>query len=247
MKDYDNLYNLLSIENNKDKKYYVFIRLYDCVYKNKLSPGAILDKGIKLVSTEIESLNLKYNHASINYNLNDMFYGLTAAGGDFSLKFETCGSKEKTGNVFIDSCDKTTSKFSIFYSEISYSDFKKLCNILNASKDTVKYDCFLNIRVSTHLIIEKIKNMFFKKSNETLKSTFSKYQVCSTFCAFVLKQLSKFEKYISDEKVYDPDSLVNKLHLTHLCSGTWNEYNDKIKDVISKNKQMKEYFTRSIK
>ena len=29
MKDYDNLYNLLSIENNKDKKYYVFIRLYD--------------------------------------------------------------------------------------------------------------------------------------------------------------------------------------------------------------------------
>ena len=89
MKDYDNLYNLLSIENNKDKKYYVFIRLYDCVYKNKLSPGAILDKGIKLVSTEIESLNLKYNHASINYNLNDMFYGLTAAGGDFSLKFET--------------------------------------------------------------------------------------------------------------------------------------------------------------
>lgn len=36
MKDYDNLYNLLSIENNKDKKYYVFIRLYDCVYKNKL-------------------------------------------------------------------------------------------------------------------------------------------------------------------------------------------------------------------
>lgn len=247
MEKYDNLYNLLSTENNKDKKYYVFIRLYDCVYKNKFSPGAILDHGIKLVSTEIKGLNLKYNHASINYNLNDMFYGLTAVGGDFSLKFETCGSEGKTGNVFIDSCDKTKSKFSIFYSEISYSDFKKLGKILSISKDTVKYNCFLNLRVGAHLIVEKIKNMFFNKSNEDLKSTLSKYQICSTFCAFVLKQLNKFEKYISDEKVYDPDSLVNKLHLTHLCSGTWDEYNDKVNISISKNEQMKEYFTQSIK
>ena len=221
-----------------------------------------LEKELEIIKTKNDLANLKALYLGKNGIVTNLSlkmkdipneekreYGkfLNEIKDEVSLKFETCGSKEKTGNVFIDSCDKTTSKFSIFYSEISYSDFKKLCNILNSSKDTVKYDCLLSMRVGTHLIIEKIKNMFFKKSNETLKSTFSKYQVCSTFCAFVLKQLSKFEKYISDEKVYDPDSLVNKLHLTHLCSGTWNEYNDKINDVISKNKQMKEYFTQSIK
>lgn len=246
---YENCYSILSTESaNTDKKYFAFIRLYDCVYKNPLCAPAILDHGIKFVSDDVKSTHMKFNHASINTNLTDMFYGLTATGGDCSLKFETCESEGKTGNDFMDACNPKKSKFGVFYAELSKKDYETLKSVLSLGKQECKYDILLNAKMAGYFLVQKVKKLFTKSSEAlNLKDASWKGQVCSTFCAFCLKQLSKFKDKISDEKIYDPDAIVNNLGLKLLCTGIWADYSTDIEKSISKHPEMKEYWSKKIK
>lgn len=237
--DYDNLFKPISID---ETKYYVFIRVYDCKY-SKFNVASVLDKGIKFVDEKNPITGICYNHASINATLDDRFLGMTQ--NDVSdLYIENINVKNPK-NSFIKKADPDKSLFSIFYCELDKSDYNRLKKLLNYDfkyKDMIKYSVIACGVIGVAKLSQMIHKSF-RQSSEAIenKPEVSKF-VCSTFCSYILSNLNKFKRTITDYKMYSPNDLVTKLNMTHLVTGKWNEYNNLIKQVVKDHPEFKNFY-----
>lgn len=243
--DYEILFTKLTKKevNSLSNKFYVFIRNY-----NTVSDGIgdnIFRKGIKVVDTANPLLNIIYTHSTINTVLNDNFIGLSP--NSFSnLYIEVIDPKNRSAHntKMIGHNNAEKSLFSVWYSEISKSDYILLQKLLNEHikhKDKITYN-YLNIgKIAVNKIVNRILNVVkSNKSSEALEITNEKL-VCSTFVAYILKFLNKFKNKIDDFTLYSPTDIVSKLDFKHLVSGKWVEYNDLISDIINKNPEFKPF------
>lgn len=245
-------------EPEADKEY-IFIRLINTKYK-KLCATDILGKGINLVDTPLKKTRMIYNHATISTMLTDNFYGFTLdKDKPYTLKFESILRPEK--NKLLNSGRPNESKFVVYAIKVNKSEYANIQKYLNDSlKDSkLTYDVFKLPFIGMNAFKNKVKSELidkvFSKSTEAEKieagnSITEDYEnafVCSTFVSYVIWKFTSIGKTMDKNNLkygsFTPDDLANRLPDVHyLFSGTWNEYNYKALNFISKHEGFNKYF-----
>ena len=245
--DDDNERALESI--NKNEKY-VFIRLYNSVYKN----GGFMTtfgKVIKNLTGTVNDAVGGYTHAAISYKLTDDFFGLTSKGkGEkFGLKRESVLTPK---DEFTKSVDINKSQWSVYALPVSLIEYEKVKKFLELEiKDKkLAYGSF-NLLLQA---IDRIgKNIILKKeiSSEDVPQDDmigrKEILVCSTFVAYTLCACTNykhiFKRYGLDYNYISPNDLASIPGAKFLCSGYHKDYNKLIKEFVNKNKEFNEYLT----
>lgn len=242
-------------DNESNNKRFIFIRLYDPVYKGKINPTNLLKRGQDI--TNVNKINA--SHAAINYNLKDKFWGLTGlkteAEHDFAI--ESCTNIQN--NSYMNGCDPNKSTCTVYYISCSDQEYTKCKNLIIkfARMNEISYDILHNFVMA----IDGIKRKFFSKkkiigqesveilSYESASAKVEKIPdkfVCSTLCAYILfTTISKVRNWFNNHSVnytrVTPSDLsaVRGMKKAFTCS--WNEYNTKVKEYAEKHPEMKEY------
>ena len=179
----------LNFEEVEEPYKYIFLRLYDIDYLNPFYIANILKFGINL--TEVN--DVQASHASINFRLTDDFYGLTS-GGKFQLEKESC-LDTKSNKFFkkVNPNNSTQLTYAIKVSEEDYYDALAMVEDYAGNSD-VKYDVIENFKIAhfstrrrfrTKQDERSMEDMFYPELDEDDKAT---NFVCSTFCAYILKE-----------------------------------------------------------
>ena len=238
------------VENPK----YIFIRLYNPDYKHNLA-GKLIQKGQDMTNIS----DIKAAHASIGFDLNDKFYGLTV-GGEYNLKIEQCSNIESCS--YMETCNAETSfqwTYALPVSQKEYDDAKKMVENYYASHE-VKYEVMHNIPVALYCIQrklplpgfptvvdyenfkEELERKLLNKHENKLKEKF----ICSTFCTYVLMHcVPRISKYFNDKGInYDfitPSDLPTLPGIELIFSSTWADFKKTARDFADKREEFKEY------
>lgn len=240
-----------------DKCKYIFIRLYDPVYKDNL-PAELLKKGQYM--TNITTIPAA--HAAIGFDLKDNFYGLTI-GGDYDLKIEQCSTPETCS--YMSTCDAEKSNqytYAIKVSEKEYEAAKNMTQHYYETKE-VKYAIFHNFPVALYCIHKKVnlpelpKIPFptaYREFTSNLKKTLRAVQmqrekdrfVCSTFCCYILIScVPRIALYFCERDLnYDyitPSELSMLPDMKFLYSGKWINFKKDAEKFAEENKEFQNY------
>lgn len=241
-----------------DDDEFVFVRLYKSEYVNKLTPVAILDKGIRLVNHDDLRTNLIYNHCAINCKLTDDYRGLALDNSEFDLKIEKCTDSKSTS--LISKTDINSSKFVVYCMKVSKSEYLSIKKFLKDCQQSKKltYNVFKVPILAINNTVAKLKKEFekikFKMSKEdkrddvidvdNLKETF----VCSTFVAFILYKFTKAGKRMDADNIKYGNCMPNTVAtipgMMYMFDGTFVDYNAKVSDFVSRYPQFKKYITK---
>ena len=194
---------------------YIFFRLYNPIYRNPLYIANILKGGIG--STRIGNVP-EVSHASINFDLEDDFYGLSL-GEEHELKIEECLNPE--GNAYMIHCNPDKSEQVTYALKVSQEEFdnaKEFVERYAASTD-IKYASMYNFNIAFFSIKrkfftskerKKFGNLKYPKSKKTnlVDPTGEKVEnnfVCSTFVAYTLyNNVESVREYFDEHKIkYD--------------------------------------------
>lgn len=193
-------------ETDGDYKY-IFFRLYNPIYKNPLYIANLLKGGIN--STRMEN-DPEVSHASINFSLDDNYYGLTLCGGDNQLAEEECAIPEN--NEYMKKCDPEKSEQITYALKVTEEEYERTRMFVQTyvERNDIRYATGLNFKIA----LFSIKRKFFtpkerqefgsliypddarnKKANIVYNELESNF-VCSTFIGYVLynnvESVSKF-------------------------------------------------------
>ena len=236
---------------------YIFFRLYDVDYYNKLMPGSILKFGVD--KTEIYDIHA--SHVSINFTLEDNFYGLTS-GGKYQLAKESCTRNEE--NKFTKQCNPTTSNqitYAIKVKEKEWENTKKFVEEYASSTKT-RFSIIQDFQIATFAT----KRKFFTKKDEQLfgKVKYPKQKcrknskkvigedrkvncfICSSFIAYSLMNNVKsikewFSKNNINYRYVNVTDVVNIPGCKKLFSSKFYEYEKAAKEFCNKNEDFKNY------
>lgn len=246
---------LLTLDESKSK--YIFIRLYDPVYKSNL-PAELLKKGQYITNlTQIPAA-----HAAIGFDLTDNFYGLTI-GGDYDFKIEQCSSPENC--PYMSTCDAEKSyhyTYAIKVNENEYEAAKQLVQRYYDSRE-VKYAVFHNFPVALYCIRKKINlpelpklplpaayREFYTNLKKTLRAVKQQKEkdrfVCSTFCCYILiSSVPRIALYFCERNLnYDyitPSELSMLPGMKLLFSGNWLDFKKDAEKFVKENKEFASY------
>ena len=246
-------YDISQEEIKVDKKKYIFVRLLKNVYKSLLTPDRLVGIGLLAVDKPAQDGKV-YNHASINHELSDDFYGYT-----FNIKNKSCVNREILSNPppenFIYNSNIEKSEFIVLGIPMSTSDY-------NNVKTTIKkFDGNPNTHYNfLSIIFIGLESLFHKriapKSQESISDEidmkFSPIErlkngyVCSSFVGYVLSQTKSLNKIMTKEKIkygrLTPTDLYSLFpNEIQMFSGPFKNY-DKLKaKFIKLNPQFKEY------
>lgn len=236
---------------------YIFFRLYNPAYKNPLYIANLLKGGISITKTE-EVPDL--SHASINFTLDDNYYGLTL-GGKHQLAEEECAIPEN--NKYMKNCDPEKSEqvtYALKVTEEEYEQTKEFVQRYAESTD-IKYASGLNFK----LALFNIKKKFFTPKNhqqfgsviypkdannqkinldedEKVPNNF----VCSTFVGYVLynnvESVSDFfdENDIKYEYLNVTDIILIP-GIVPLFYSNWDNYPEAARAFVEEYPEFKEY------
>ena len=183
-------------ETDGDYKY-IFFRLYNPIYKNPLYIANLLKGGIN--STRMEN-DPEVSHASINFSLDDNYYGL-ALTDEHQLAPEECAIPES--NEYMKKCDPEKSEqitYALKVTEEEYEQTKKFVQTY-IDRDEIKYTTSLNFKIALFSIKRKFftpkgkqnfgsliypDNVNNKKVNLQEDEKIENNFVCSTFIGYVL-------------------------------------------------------------
>lgn len=245
-----------SDEGNEDKSKYLFIRLYNPEYSNPFYIANILKGGLQITKND-QGPDL--SHASINFDLEDNFFGLTF-GGKYQLAEEAC--QFPLDNKYMRNCNPSKSEqvtYALKVTEEEYENTKKFIEIY-ASNTKLKYASLLNVKIG----LFSIKRKFFSKKDQRVFGTV-KYPknaknkkvdlendkletrfVCSTFIGFVLYNTVESVTEFFDEHNIKYDYMdVSDISLipgmTRLFSSTWDNYVKAAYAFVEEYPEFKEY------
>lgn len=243
-------------EGNEDKSKYLFIRLYNPEYSNPFYIANILKGGLQITKND-QGPDL--SHASINFDLEDNFFGLTF-GGKYQLAEEAC--QFPLDNKYMRNCNPSKSEqvtYALKVTEEEYENTKKFIEIY-ASNTKLKYASLLNVKIG----LFSIKRKFFSKKDQRVFGTV-KYPknaknkkvdlendkletrfVCSTFIGFVLYNTVESVTEFFDEHNIKYDYMdVSDISLipgmTRLFSSTWDNYVKAAYAFVEEYPEFKEY------
>ena len=182
-------------ETDGDYKY-IFFRLYNPIYKNPLYIANLLKGGIN--STRMEN-DPEVSHASINFSLDDNYYGL-ALTGEHQLAPEECAIPES--NEYMKKCDPEKSEQITYALKVTEEEYEKTRMFVQTyvDRNDIRYATGLNFKIA----LFSIKRKFFtpkerqefgsliypddacnKKANIVYNEMENNF-VCSTFIGYVL-------------------------------------------------------------
>ena len=223
-----------------EDKTFIFLRFLTVNYKRRFSKENLLRYLQNF--TEIEKFPL--NHASINFDLNDEFYGVTIYG-DKDLKKESCMHSELhpyLGKCWAEKCIEKT--YALEVSKEEYEAAKKMVEEYY-DEGQIHFDFkqdFLNIPFCTkrkffmdpeHRTVEDID----WPVSEPFEGDKPHKFVCSSFIAYVLYTNVKsihdyFDKFgINYNYIYISD-LPYLPGMTKLFESKWKDYDDALDEFI---------------
>lgn len=223
---------------------YIFIRNVRSVYKNKLEPSAILDKGIKLVDKEAKDSKF-YNHSTLNVSLKDGFIGLTAdkVNKKTSVKQEFITRPEAT--VYTNTCDPKKSQYGVFAIPVTKQQKQEISKMLNNSlhNPNIDYSTMTNFLIGAKLILNKLG----LKSSESHHFDDTKL-VCSSFVAYILLKCcpdlaEEFKKHNIDYSKLTPNSITRAIpNCRKLFGGYWINYEKDVQTYLKRHPELNKYY-----
>lgn len=255
---YESLFNtIFSAEEAKDDgKYYIFMRLYDAVYK-KNGATAQLDKLIKGVDFDTNKDNVgAFNHAACSWKLTDDFVGLTSnqKGEKFALKYESC--ENTSNNRYMDTVDTTKAKFAVYSLEVSKEEYENVKNFLTRelSDKKLKYGTMSLLKFAVDKVARKMtkRKMFANERNnpDDNDALVGKREqlVCSSFVAYALYRNTHykdvFERYKVNYTLLSPNDLTRIRGAKFLFSGTFTNYSKACENFISKHPEFAKFYNK---
>ena len=236
---------------------YIFFRLYNPAYKNPLYIANMLKGGISITKTEnVPDLS----HASINFSLEDNYYGLTL-GGEHQLAEEECALPQN--NKYMKNCDPEKSEQITYALKVSEEEYEKAKNFVEhyVNSTDIKYASSLNFKIA----LFSIKKKFFtpkdhqqfgtviypddadnKKVNldedEDLQNNF----VCSTFVGYVLyNNVESVSEFFDNNNIKYEYLNVTDISLipgiVPLFYSNWDNYLDAAYAFVEEYPEFKEY------
>lgn len=220
----------LAFQNISEPYKYIFLRLYNPVYKNPFQSANTLKNLIKI--TEISDYSL--SHSSIGFSLEDSFYGLTATGNR-ELKLEKCTQIQN--NPYMKKCNPQKSDqltLAIKVRETEYSQIKEYVEEC-IENPNIQYDPKINVDIG----LISIKRKFFaKKKNKVFgtviypkeKTTLQNNKfVCSSFIAhclvkFVPEIREWFINHNQNENLVTVTDLLYLPNCIKLFYSSWDDY-----------------------
>ncbi|MCR4952493.1 MAG: hypothetical protein K6A43_00325 [Treponema sp.] len=231
---------------------YIFLRLYDPVYKNPLYIANLLKTGITL--TEVNSFSA--SHVAMSFHLDDCFLGLTSLTNP-QLNFEIC-SKE-TSNEYMIQCDKQKSTAYIYSIKVTPEEREKAIAIIQNNMD-VQYDSALNFVMADKSVKRSLKRTpeekkleeFFRtgKDIEELNSIENQNEnkkfVCSGFAGYVLYNSVQSVRDFFNENTLDYHYLpvtdfgsIPGVERLFECS--WAEYEHTAENFVQEHREFQPY------
>ena len=238
---------------------YIFFRLYNPAYKNPLYIANVLKNGLSITKTE-EVPDL--SHASINFSLDDNYYGLTL-GGEHQLAEEECTAPQN--NKYMKNCDPTKSEQITYALKVTEEEFEKTKEFVSKYVEStdINYASGLNFKIALFSIKKKFftpkdhqqfgsivypsdannKKVDLDNDDEVLNNF-----VCSTFIGYVLynnvESISEFfdENDIKYEYLNVTDiSLIPGI--VPLFYSNWDTYPEAARAFVKEYPEFKEYLS----
>lgn len=245
--------------HEKEEPYkYIFLRLYNPNYENPFYIANLLKSGINFT----ESTHFELSHASINFTLDDNFYGLTL-NGVYNLERESCNNI--ANNEYMARCNPFSSEqitFAIRVSEEEYENTKKMVEEYYKKGD-VKYHTSDNFLIALFLTKRKY---FTRKSRQNLENlnyprSFLREKkrkdpnyiendfVCSTFIAYLLSNNVKeigewFEEHKVNYNYINVTDLPYIPGVVPLFYSTWDNYEYTTNLFINQYPEFEEYLKK---
>ena len=238
---------------------YIFFRLYNPEYNNPLYIANILKGGLK--ATQIDDTP-NVSHASLNFTLNDDFYGLSL-GGKYQLTAESCENPKS--NKYMKNCDAKRSEQITYALKVTPEEFENAKHFTEfyANYTKLKYKSSLNFGMALFSIkrkyftkeekqrfgsvtySKKAKNRHISLENE---QNLEKNFVCSTFVGYVLYNNVDEVAAFFDEK----DIKYSYLNVADIAEipgvvplfySTWADYDKAALAFVEKYPEFREYLT----
>ena len=239
---------------------YIFFRLYNPAYSNPFYIANLLKNGLKLTKTE-EVPDL--SHASINFTLDDNFYGLTL-GGEHQFAEEECIVPKN--NKYMKHCDPEKSEQITYALKVTEEEYEKTKNFVDyyINSTDIKYASSLNIK----LAIFSLRRKFFttkshkqfgtinyprgsnnKKVDIEDENNLPTNFVCSTFLGYILyNNVESVTDYFDENNIKYEYMNVTDISLipgmTPLFFSTWDNYIEAAKEFVQEYPEFAEYLTQ---
>jgi len=239
---------------------YIFFRLFNPAYKNPLYIANMLKGGISLTKTEdVPDLS----HASINFSLNDNYYGLTL-GGEYQLVEEECSLPEN--NKYMKNCDPEKSEQITYALKVTEEEYNKTKEFVEryAQSTDIKYASSLNFKIALFSIKKKFftskehqqfGTIIYPDSATNKKVDLDKDEdiqndfVCSTFVGYVLYNNVESVSTFFDENNIKYEYLnVSDIALipgiVPLFYSNWSNYREAAQEFVEEYPEFAEYLTQ---
>ena len=236
---------------------YIFFRLYNPAYKNPLYIANILKNGISLTKTEdVPDLS----HASMNFTLDDNYYGLTL-GGEYQLAEEECALPQN--NKYMKNCDPTKSEQITYALKVSEEEYQKTKDFVTkyVQSTDINYASSLNFKIALFSIKRKFftpkdhkqfgsvvypsdannKKVDLDNDDEILNNF-----VCSTFVGYVLyNNVDSVTEFFDENDIKYEYLNVTDISLipgiVPLFYSNWDNYQEAARAFVEKYPEFKEY------
>ena len=245
----------LNFEEVEEPYRYVFFRLYNPSYTNPLYVANLLKIGIRI--TEVTDMNA--SHASINFSLEDNFWGLTLNDNQ-QLAQESC--TDITTNEYMQKCNPDLSEQTTYAMRVSKEEFENLKNSLEeyTSSNEVRYETLRNFKMTAFQIRRKFftskekqlfGNLEYKNDCEKDRLEFDPQYtennfVCSTFVAYLLnKNVAHVNQYFNEHNInyryVNVTDLPSIPGMTKLFFSNWTNYTQAAQVFVNQNEEFNEY------
>lgn len=248
--------NAQSDEEDNPKQKYVFVRLYDPVYKG-ITAANLLKRGV--AATEVNKINS--SHAAIGVTLKDRFYGLTGLKGKDEHDFAIEQVTNLSSNSYMAGCDPQKSTCRVYAYPVDDQEYSKIKSSINKyiRNNTLSYDTIHNFVIA----ISSIKRKFFTKKSKQLigreaadiisfedaRQEVEKVPtrfVCSTFVAYLMYTCIKrihnwFDNHNVNYSRVTPSDLSAVRGMRYCFYTKWCDYNTTVQKFVEKHPEFKEF------
>ena len=238
---------------------YIFFRLYNPAYKNPLYIANMLKGGISLTRTGGVP---DVSHASINFSLDDNYFGLKL-GGEYPLEVEECSIPDS--NEYMKRCDTEKSEQITYALKVTEEEFEKTKQFVEhyVNNPDVRYATSLNFKIALFSIRRKF---FTPKENQEFgtliypddvynqKIQFDELDlhnsfVCSTFIGYVLyNNVESVSKFFDEHNIKYEYLNVSDISLipgiTPLFYSNWDNYLEAVNAFVEEYPEFSEYLTK---
>lgn len=242
--DFDEKLNIHATEVQEEKKYFIFLRLYN-PYSSFNIGSNILQKGIEMTETH----NTSGSHISIGFDLSDNFYGLTLYAKP-NLKLEQCTNT--SSNEYMKSCNPNKSLQTTYALEVSKKEYETayLWIKRKAESKTTHYSVSENFKIARKFLNSNSKigklNKPLSQEEESREFEQQNTFVCSTFICHVLySSVNSIREYINDNLI-DPDyttptDIISMPGIKQLFTSSWDNYNIAAQNFVKENELFNEW------